>query len=105
MNDLTLNKAVAKKLGYSFTNALGGLDNQTTIYISDEEVHNMDVDYCNRWADAGPIIEKYKIDMKHREGAWYACFSDKDHLVITDDKSALKAAMLCFLEMEINDDK
>jgi len=99
MDELTLNKAVAEKLGYSFVDAWGGLDNQTMIYVSDEEVHNMDVDYCNRWADAGPIIEKYKISLEYEYmmGAWSAdCVT---HSIL--DESPLKAAMLCFLEMEI----
>ncbi len=111
MNELEINKAVAEKLGYSFTNDLEGLDNQTTIYVSDEEVHNMDVDYCNRWADAGPIIEKYKIDLlfyKYDE-KWSAESAVFD-VPVTDhgapitrnyEENPLKAAMLCFLEMEI----
>ena len=89
MNELESNKEVAVKRGHSehYLNVAGVTE------------------YCTNPLDAWPIIEKYKIDLTHEDGNCYASVSGENELVITDDKSALKAAMLCFLEMEINDDK
>ena len=101
MNELEINKAVAEKLGYQFQIGSQEDDTETGVYLVHQGVVCLEFNPTRDAQDAWPIIEKYKIDLKHRDGAWYACFSDEDHLVITDDESALKAAMLCFLEMEI----
>ena len=108
MNDLDLNKAVAEKLGFEVLGSselisgyVGG-DVENAGYM----VKTKKDDYIQwhnflSWQDAGPIIEKYKIDLTHVDGNCYASVSGESELVITDDESALKAAMLCFLEMEI----
>ena len=104
MNDLEINKAVAEKLGYTEVSP-SLYEDPCVRAIAEDESMIRHFDYCNNWQDAGPIIEKYKIDLTHEDGNCYASVSGENELVITDDKSALKAAMLCFLEMEINDDK
>jgi len=103
MNDLEINKAVARKLGHEY------IVNGGELYILVEypepicEQRQRFRDYCNDPSDAWPIIEKYKISLQYEYmmGSWSAdCVT---HSIL--DESALKAAMLCFLEMEIKDDK
>jgi len=75
-------------------------------------------DYCDDPADAWPIIEKYQIGLepvyqitiaanRKSEDEWWTAKSHNSEgwPIRGSDRNALKAAMLCFLEMEINDDK
>ena len=99
MNELDLNKAVAVKLG--FTGVVLSLYGPPSVRaIASDESMLRSFDFCNNWQDAGPIIEKYKISLQYEYmmGSWSAdCVT---HSILDD--SPLKAAMLCFLEMEIN---
>jgi len=103
MNELEINKAVAEKLGGKVWFRYAAGSNIWSVTF-DSVPGKVDLpDYCNNWQAAGPIIEKYKIDLTwcDDEGveSWVA-----NHGEIYKpkfDESALKAAMLCFLEMEI----
>ena len=104
MNELEINKAVAEKLGYEYV-VHGG---ELYILVPHPELPGEERqrfrDYCGEWKDAGPIIEKYKISINFDYAAkiWYAdTVSEGLEHVRFEDVSALKAAMLCFLEMEI----
>jgi len=108
MNELEINKAVAEKLGHTFEVHPEGV----YIVVHPEPFKSCRMaDYCNNWQDAGPIIEKYKIDLLFysSDGKWDAdsAFFEvplKDSgapITRNYDENPLKAAMLCFLEMEI----
>jgi len=58
-----------------------------------------EVDYCNSWADAGPIIASNRISLRNRhEGDWQAVNEwGVSHSYI--DKNPLRAAMVVFLMM------
>lgn len=68
---------------------------------------NKQVNYCNSWADAGPIIQENGIAiLPFRDGIWTAS-SDVDFLDGVewnisgiDDKNPLRAAMVVFLMMK-----
>ena len=101
MNELEINKAVLEKLGYKFFEPVlrSDEDESSITVINMKADRTVNVDYCNEWQYAGPIIEKYKISLQYEYmmGSWSAdCVT---HSIL--DESALKAAMLCFLEMEI----
>ena len=105
MNELEINKAVLEKLGYKFFEPVlrSDEDEASITVINMKADRTVNVDYCNEWEYAGPIIEKYKIDLTwcDDEGvvSWVANHGEIYRPKF--DKSALKAAMLCFLEMEV----
>ncbi|MFY0403331.1 phage protein NinX family protein [Pantoea dispersa] len=60
-------------------------------------------DYCNSWADAGPIIQKYGISLHyigggHERGGWGA--DDPSGEKYTYNDNPLRAAMIVFLMMQ-----
>lgn len=61
-------------------------------------------DFCNSWADAGPIITKSKIWLREMYGIWDAKgFPADNHpfnQVTWKDKNPLRAAMIVFLMMQ-----
>lgn len=58
-------------------------------------------DYCNSWADAGPIIEKNELGIVKVPNGWCATHDADEHCgVYTVDKSPLRAAMIVFLMMQ-----
>ncbi len=62
-------------------------------------------DFCNSWADAGPIIAKNLIALKpvslfvggHR---WFATKGEGDFGIKAADNNPLRAAMIVFLMMQ-----
>ena len=105
MNDLEINKAVSKKLGHTYDDECDDASIWVEVpsLFQEGQTQLVIVDYCNNWQDAGPIIEKYKLELCRRtlengETGWGASYNFGDFV---NDESALKAAMLCFLEMEI----
>ncbi|WP_241597723.1 phage protein NinX family protein [Rosenbergiella epipactidis] len=52
-------------------------------------------DYCNSWADAGPIIQENKIPLNPFRGEWVA--GERRNV---KDKNPLRAAMIVFLMMK-----
>jgi len=107
MDDLTLNKAVAEKLGAGPVKFWW--DDSSRIQANVDGEYQL-VDYCNNWQDAGPIIFKYRISLiatinekigMDDEEVWQAIDKRFSGFTSVIDKNPLKAAMLCFLEMEI----
>lgn len=101
MNDLEINIAVAEKLG-----AVNVRPTKEGTNVFWEVKHNFFVkNYCNQWSDAGPIIEKYKINLNFRcmgpDNVRAHVIDDKKRYTAGVEKNPLRAAMLCFLEMEI----
>lgn len=111
MNDLEINIAVAKKLGVFHAVA----DDEVSIWVLEPSIMEIDqlavvhADYCNNWADGGPVIEKYEISMQYNpffgNGYWMASVQDDlvegGKRIETTDKRLLLCAMKCFLEMDI----
>ncbi len=62
-------------------------------------------DFCNSWADAGPIIEKHRIAIKpvalYVGGyRWFASVGEDDLAIKAADQNPLRAAMIVFLMMQ-----
>ena len=69
------------------------------IEYPDESVsHLNDLDYCNDWADIGPIIEREKIDLTAIEDGWEA--NGYFYVISALAKTPTKAAALCYLKMK-----
>ena len=85
MSDFEINEAVSMAL-------LSQSKNPEAKYVA---VGN----YCNSWADAGPIIASNRISLRNRhEGDWQAVNEwGVSHSYI--DKNPLRAAMVVFLMM------
>ena len=102
MNDLELNKALAEKLG---------LQNIKPYYTLMEssilDINGKAVDYCNNWADTGPLIEKYKIELEYdisndSWGAFHCVEVDADYQFAKSHcwaDTPLRAVCLCLLEV------
>ncbi|PKH20199.1 hypothetical protein CIG19_18780 [Enterobacterales bacterium CwR94] len=63
-------------------------------------------DFCNSWADAGPVIQAHGISLYHDNGEWeaeatlnarLAVGSDEGVAVFASQKKPLRAAMIAFL--------
>lgn len=61
------------------------------------------VDYCNNWADAGPLVEKYGICLaKLKNGKWLACGDQQgitSRIFRQESMKPLVAAMLCVVDL------
>jgi len=115
MTDFEINKAVAIVQGY---------DTEVTQHFSDAglsvvKTTECSLNYCNSWADAGPIIEQHGISLYRIDGNINAMVTDEDvcglwyssgpmefgygrpeELQPMDDypcKNPLRAAMIVFL--------
>lgn len=84
MSDFEINKEVAIATGLD----LSGVTQENYW------MYNMK-DYCNSWADAGPIIEKFRITIDSDTDVWFA--SDDKHC--HTHYNPLRAAMIVFLMM------
>lgn len=105
LSDAQINMMVCKKLGL-------GLSSYARIITHDDATILLDdnktlVDYCNNWADAGPIIESKLICLAadvfaepHDGGKWVAqpAYGWEKERVRSDNP--LRAAMIVFLEMQ-----
>lgn len=91
MSDFEINKRVC-------FHALGGM--------FEVLVNHCMPDYCNSWADAGPIIGEYGISLEYDHDEWCAKAGNAaigengDHLHYCWSKDPLRAAMICFLMMK-----
>jgi hypothetical protein len=56
------------------------------------------LDYCNDWADIGPIIERENMFIAPIYDGWTASSIDNDALV--EAETPTKAAALCYLKMK-----
>lgn len=109
MSDFEINKAVAIALGHkcyygdgSFTNGLMG----SSVVVKGNGVIGA-VNFCNSWADAGPIIEQNKISLAFDGVEWWA--DDKAKFICDDyvwkvdgeaSRNPIRAAMIVFLMMQ-----
>jgi hypothetical protein len=111
--DKEINRAVDKALGHAVYGDMEGLASARTpdaVHVVTDEGDSM-VDYCNSWADAGPIIVASSISLhapSFREG-WMAEFTGNDEDVNdgfegdyfeSRHQNPLRAAMIIFLIMK-----
>ncbi|UIL51541.1 DUF2591 domain-containing protein [Pantoea agglomerans] len=106
MKDHEINAAVGEAMGW----------NAEFIHQDDSVMFRDDLgrlrgrkSYCNSWADAGPIIEKYRITMNAQFGGWF-CFvstaktmkqlEEGNHHFSHMHGNPLRAAMIVFLMMQ-----
>jgi len=115
MSDFEINCAVARFMGEKFTiptpenpnNWMILSGNTLTELNFDGSVCAVIVkDYCNSWADAGPIIVANKIDLIQDNGQGCALATTSaiqmfqgDDVHIEQDENPLRAAMIVFLMM------
>lgn len=110
MTDFEINKAVAIARGYAEENCDFGWKGKPDVGVewSEETGYpTKSFNYCNSWADAGPIIMKSLIGIKpvslfvggHR---WFAFEgdADKEFNLKAADNNPLRAAMTVFLMMQ-----
>lgn len=101
MSDFEINKAVAEIIypGKEFTAAYSfGFPLGPQVQWIQGYGEFLRKDYCNSWADAGPIIEKNKIDLVSYAEGWHALNDAKDDL--HSDSNPRRAAMVVFLMMQ-----
>lgn len=95
MTDFEINRKVlaiasgAKPLGYAHN-----ADKRSAGVVKSNQYHWYD--YCNSWADAGPIIEKENISLTCHQNRdeWAAIFNRH---CMSANQNPLRAAMECFL--------
>lgn len=105
MTDFEINKAVAIASGYAEENCEFGWTGKPDVGVEWNEETGYPIksfDYCNSWADAGPIIEKHRIAIKpvalYVGGyRWFASVGEDDLAIKAADQNPLRAAMLVFL--------
>lgn len=107
MTDFEINKAVAIAEGHScyygdgsFTNGLMG----KKVTVKGNGVIGC-MDFCNSWADAGPIIESGFISIQFYQGNWMASVNPSQETgfraaCFIERKNPLRAAMIVFLMMQ-----
>lgn len=102
MSDFEINRKVlaiasgAKPLGYAHN-----ADKRSAGVVKSNQYHWYD--YCNSWADAGPIIEREKINIEYRNdcnGFWLAGLGSGKGSHAFLQKKPLRAAMIVFLMMQ-----
>lgn len=102
MSDFEINHKVlaitseVKPLGYAHN-----ADKRSAGVVKSNRYHWYD--FCNSWADAGPIIQKYGISLHyigggHERGGWGA--DDPSGEKYTYNDNPLRAAMIVFLMMQ-----
>jgi len=71
-------------------------DSEINTLIADIEGRCSTPDYCNDWADIGPIIEREGIGLTSLVGGWIANIGYK---FSCEEDTPTKAAALCYLKM------
>lgn len=71
-------------------------DSEINTLIADIEGRCSTPDYCNDWADIGPIIEREGIGLTSLVGGWIANIGYK---FSCEEDIPTKAAALCYLKM------
>ena len=105
MSDFEINKAVAIALGHkcyydndSFTNGLMG----SSVVVKGNGTIGS-INFVNSWADAGPIIQKYGIELSYDGISWSAGNNLRNIGWYNDWKnhpeSPCRVAMIVFLMM------
>lgn len=100
MSDCNINKKLSGLLG---VNVLAVA--QDGLIVDDRSAS---VDYCNSWADMGPLIAKYKISLIEFGGSWEAEIEtsapigkfDTDEIcsITVVNKNPLRAAAICLIK-------
>ena len=106
MSDFEINKLVAQARGLKVaaedTPAVGGSGAAVCVY------DHFKVDYCNSWADMGPIVKKHNISISpmlvmtspvgayEYTGEWSADIYSVDDVSL--DRNPLRAAAIIYLE-------
>lgn len=109
MSDFEINRKVlaitsgAKPLGYAHD------ADKRSAGIVKSNVYGW-YDYCNSWADAGPIIEKGLISLQFCQGNWMASVNPSQETgfraaCFIEKRNPLRAAMIVFLMMQENKDE
>lgn len=98
MSDFEINKAVAIAIGYSPEMCEQGWEGSSKVGVEWENESGYPsrwFDYCNSWADAGPIIQKNIIPLNPFRDGWVA--GERRNV---RDKNPLRTAMIVFLMMK-----
>jgi hypothetical protein len=100
--DKEINRAVAKALGHAVYGDMEGLASARTpdaVHVVTDEGDSM-VDYCNSWADAGPIILENRIGLEPamKGDRWVA--QNGYFKTAEAHSNPLRAAMIVFLMMK-----
>lgn len=102
MSDFEINKAVAIAEGYPPEDCDYGWTGKPDVGVEWSEktgYPTKSFNYCNSWADAGPIIEKSRISLRNRiDGNWMAENEWGISFRALHD-NPLRAAMIVFLMM------
>jgi len=76
-------------------------DSEINTLIADIEGRCSTPDYCNDWADIGPIIEREKITVDFWDyKQWIAHNNGYTPFVKTRAETPTKAAALCYLKIK-----
>lgn len=109
MSDLEINKLVKSKVKGIKDREFAEWSNAQGInpvnLICSENIYSIQVpDYCNSWADMGPIIQEHGIDITwpekelNAEGNVYKYMDNESiSLDVSDSKDVLRAAAIVFL--------
>lgn len=103
MSDLEINKAVAEILypGKEFTAAYSfGFPLGPQVQWIQGYGEFLRKDYCNSWADAGPVILENRISIVEQAEDWCA---EGRGIYPVPDINPLRAAMIVFLMMHDHD--
>lgn len=102
MSDFEINKAVAIVCGYAEESCDFGLEGKPDVGVEwneDTGYPSKSFDYCNSWADAGPIIQNNGIGLKRQSnGLWVSAQSGG--LWPIYHENPLRCAMIVFLMMQ-----
>lgn len=97
-SDFDINLAVAKVLGFVVSKESHG--------HSDVEARGDDgyhawftIDYCNNWADMGPIIDEKRINLNAYDAPEQGWTATSDTSFFVDSDNPLRAAAIVYLMM------
>lgn len=105
MSDFGINKRVLEiKSGLKALNYAHNADKRSAGVVDINDNYHW-FDFCNSWADAGPIIEKNQIslDAIYEGGPRWLSFAGEDSEFRQTDKNPLRTAMIVFLMMQEGD--
>lgn len=106
MTDFQINKAVAIAQGYAEEDCDFGWTGRPDVGVEwNEEAGypSKSFNYCNSWADAGPIIEKNRISLEFDGddvAQWCHAISCDGLHRVEYQSNPLRAAMIVFLMMQ-----
>jgi hypothetical protein len=104
LSDFEINKRLAELLGWKVVND-NPTPNKGLLVVSSEDQCRA-IDYCNSWADMGPLMVEHSISLNKIEDEWEAHNGEIDQggLVVANiylmHKNPLRAAAIVYLMME-----